>query len=216
MAGKIPREIGGLKSLVFLSLRNNEFSGRIPASIGDCKALEFLNLSSNQLSGEIPEAIADLEDLEYLYLFDNALEGRVPGCFSRLKYLKESDFRDNRLRGELPNFLDGCSSLEAVMTKWKNRKANYKHWILGDPVPSPASVQSPPNSSQMFLQSLEATPQNSSAVFLHPTLDDRVDSGLEEDFSGSNQIVTEFSRKVSASRDKRVYQLPEIVPLELA
>lgn len=46
----------------------------------------------------------------------------MPGSISRLKYLKESDFRDNRLRGELPNFLDGCSSLDAVMTKWKNRK----------------------------------------------------------------------------------------------
>lgn len=124
MSGPIPKDIGRLTSLVFLSLRNNEFSGPIPDSIGNCKALEFLNLSSNYLSGWIPESISELEDLEYLYLFDNKLEGRVPGSISRLKYLKESDFRDNRLRGELPNFLDGCSSLEAVMTKWKNRKGD--------------------------------------------------------------------------------------------
>lgn len=216
MSGKLPQELGRMRSLVFLSLRNNDFGGRIPLSIGACKALEFLNLSSNQLSGEIPDALGELEDLEYLYLFDNALEGRVPGCLARLKYLKECDVRDNRLRGELPNFLDGCSSLEAVMNKWKNRKANYKHWILGDPVPGAASIASPPNSSHMFLQSLESTPENSSAVFLHPTIDDSVDSGLEDDFSGNNQLVAEFTRKIPPElpRDKRVHQLPEAVPVE--
>ncbi|KAF1332512.1 Lrr-gtpase of the roco family, partial [Globisporangium splendens] len=221
MSGPIPSDIGRMTSLVFLSLRNNEFSGSIPDSIGDCKALEFLNLSSNHLSGWIPERLSDLEDLEYLYLFDNKLEGRVPGSIAKLKYLKESDFRDNRLRGELPNFLDGCSSLDAVMTKWKNRKgtkcshsvslhfaklrltvcvcvsANYKHSILGDPIPgaSEPGTCASPQSSQLFLRTVEPKPENSSAMLFHPTLDHRNDSGLEDDFSGSNQIVHEFARK---------------------
>ncbi|KAF1788359.1 Leucine-rich repeat domain, L domain-like [Phytophthora cactorum] len=168
LTGRIPADIGRMQSLVFLSLRNNELTGIIPPPIGCCKALEFLNLSSNQLSGPIPETLGDLEDLEYLYLFDNALEGRVPGSIARLKFLKESDFRDNRLRGELPNFLDGCSSLEAVMTKWKTRKASYRHAILGDPMPSP---DTPPTSSHQFLQTLEDPPSNSSATFLSPSFD---------------------------------------------
>ncbi|KAG2520109.1 hypothetical protein JM16_006888 [Phytophthora kernoviae] len=198
LTGHIPPDIGRMQGLVFLSLRNNELTGIIPPSIGSCKALEFLNLSSNQLSGPIPETLGELEDLEYLYLFDNALEGRVPGSIARLKFLKESDFRDNRLRGELPNFLDGCSSLEAVMTKWKNRKANYRHAILGDPMPTP---DTPPTSSHQFLQTLEDVPNNSSAAFLSlsfghkGSIDESLDDGAPEDDPANNShLVAEFSR----------------------
>ncbi|EGZ24153.1 hypothetical protein PHYSODRAFT_311245 [Phytophthora sojae] len=207
LTGKIPTDVGRMQALVFLSLRNNELTGIIPPSLGCCKALEFLNLSSNQLSGPIPETLGELEDLEYLYLFDNALEGRVPGSIARLKFLKESDFRDNRLRGELPNFLDGCSSLEAVMTKWKNRKASYRHAILGDPMPSP---DTPPTSSRQFLQTLEDPPSNSSATFLSQSFDHKgsSDEGLgdgapEDDPANNSHLVAEFSRK-------RVYQLPGV------
>lgn len=76
--------------------------------------------------------------------------------------------------------------------------ANYKHSILGDPIPgasAPGSCASP-HSSQLFLGTLEPKPENSSAMFFHPTLDQKNDSGLEDDFNGSNQIVHEFARKV--------------------
>jgi hypothetical protein len=209
MGGTIPHDIGKLTSLVFLSLRNNEFTGEIPESIGQCKALEFLNLSSNQLTGCIPETISDLEDLEYLYLFDNALEGRIPGCISKLKYLKESDFRDNRLRGELPNFLDGCSSLEAVMTKWKNRKASYRHAILGDPVPAGTPTS---NAAGMFLESLEYTPRNSSSVFLHPTFEDHENSRVEHDFGGSDHIIGDLARKLETN--VTTFRGSEVTPVE--
>lgn len=206
LTGSIPPEIGRLQSLVFLSLRNNELTGVIPPSLGSCKALEFLNLSSNQLSGPIPQTLGDLEDLEYLYLFDNILEGRVPGSIARLKFLKESDFRDNRLRGELPNFLDGCSSLEAVMTKWKHRKATYRHAILGDPMPCP---ETPPASSHQFLQTLESPPSNSSANILSHSFDQRgTDEGLSEetlqnDRANNSHLVAELTRN-------SVFQISEV------
>ncbi|CAI5723925.1 hypothetical protein KXD40_001091 [Peronospora effusa] len=206
LTGRIPKDIGRMQSLVFLSLRNNELTGIIPPSLGCCKTLEFLNLSSNQLSGSIPESLGELEDLEYLYLFDNALEGRVPDSIARLKFLRESDFRDNRLHGELPNFLDGCSSLEAVMTKWKNRKASYRHALLGDPMPSP---DTPPTSSHQFLQTLEDPPSNSSATFLSQSFDYKSsgdesfgDGSPEDDPAKNCHLVAEFSHK-------RVFQVPD-------
>ncbi|KAJ0405381.1 hypothetical protein P43SY_000260 [Pythium insidiosum] len=213
LSGPIPRDIGRLSSLVFLSLRNNELNGTIPESIGQCKSLEFLNLSSNQLSGSIPDTISELEDLEYLYLFDNALEGCVPGSISRLKYLKESDFRDNRLKGELPNFLDGCSSLDAVMSKWKNRKASYRHAILGDPIPLAPSSNNQVT-SKMFLTNLESTPHHSSSLFMHPTFDFRKDSCVEDDFSGPEFVMADLARKLDASRPKAVSLEHELTPVE--
>uniref|UniRef100_A0AAV1U373 Uncharacterized protein n=1 Tax=Peronospora matthiolae TaxID=2874970 RepID=A0AAV1U373_9STRA len=198
LTGCIPPDIGHMRSLVFLSLRNNEFTGVIPSSLGCCKALEFLNLSSNRLSGPIPEALGELESLEYIYLFDNALEGSIPRTFARLKFLKESDFRDNRLRGELPNFLDGCPSLEAVMSKWKNRKANYRYAVLGDPMPS---SYTPPASSHDFLQQLEDPVSNSSATCLSKSFgriisndESSGDGAPEDDPAKTSHLVTHFSR----------------------
>ncbi|CAI5721945.1 unnamed protein product [Hyaloperonospora brassicae] len=200
LTGCIPPDIGRMQSLVFLSLRNNALTGAIPSSLGCCKALEFLNLSSNQLSGPIPESLGELEALEYLYLFDNALEGSVPGSIARLKFLKESDFRDNRLQGELPNFLDGCSSLEAVMSKWKDRKANYRHAVFGDPMPS---VDVPPTSSHQFLQRLEDPPATACATYLSKSFghaissndDESLGEGAPEDAPARNShLVAQFSR----------------------
>ncbi|KAI9916191.1 hypothetical protein PsorP6_018020 [Peronosclerospora sorghi] len=181
LTGCIPTDIGHMQSLVFLSLRNNELTGVIPSSLGSCKALEFLNL---------------LENLEYLYLIDNALESRVPGSIARLKFLKESDFRDNRLCGELPNFLYGCSILEAVMTKWKNRKASYRHAPLGDPMPSFNML---PTSTHQFVQTLEDPPSNPSTIILSQTFGHKTsaydDLFLENDSANNSFLIANFSRK---------------------
>lgn len=88
--------------------------------------------------------------------------------------------------------------------------ANYKHSILGDPLPGAGdpSVSASPQSSRAFLRALESPPSHSSAIFVHPTIDHKLDSSLEYEFNGSTPIVAEFTRKLPT--DKRVYAaLPE-------
>ncbi|KAI9918735.1 hypothetical protein PsorP6_012014 [Peronosclerospora sorghi] len=185
LTGCIPTDIGHMQSLVFLSLRNNELTGVIPSSLGSCKALEFLDLSSSQLSGPILESLGKLENLY-----------RVPGSIARLKFLKESDFRDNRLCGELPNFLDGCPIFEAVMTKWKNRKAIYRHSPLGDPMPSFNML---PTSTHQFLQTLEDSASSPSTIILSLNFGHKTsayDDGFLEKYSANNSfLITIFSQK---------------------
>lgn len=100
-------------------------------------------------------------------------------------------------------FRDACCSLLCELTSvnasLSHLAANYKHSILGDPIPgaSEPGTCASPNASQLFLRNLEPKPENSSALFFHPTLDQKNDSGLEDDFSGSSQLVHEFARKVT-------------------
>lgn len=76
--------------------------------------------------------------------------------------------------------------------------ANYKHSILGDPIPgaSEPGTCASPNASHAFLHDLEPPAENSSALLFHPTLDHKTDSGREDDFGGTHQLVYEFARKV--------------------
>ncbi|XP_035545117.1 receptor kinase-like protein Xa21 [Juglans regia] len=55
--GHIPETIGGLISLVNLSLAVNQLEGSIPISFGGLVSLELLDLASNNLSGEIPKSL---------------------------------------------------------------------------------------------------------------------------------------------------------------
>ncbi|KAK4403850.1 Receptor-like protein 50 [Sesamum angolense] len=76
--GKIPGEIGELKSLVVLNLSRNAFDGEIPSSLGDLVQLESLDLSSNKLSGTIPQQLTSLTFLAFFNISYNNLTGHVP------------------------------------------------------------------------------------------------------------------------------------------
>ena len=54
LAGSIPGQLGGLSSLVKLSLHINELTGEIPPELGGLSALTQLRLRDNRLTGEIP------------------------------------------------------------------------------------------------------------------------------------------------------------------
>ena len=51
--GRIPTEIGLLKSLTYLKLDHNSFVSIIPAEIEHLKQLNLLHLHSNRMQGEI-------------------------------------------------------------------------------------------------------------------------------------------------------------------
>ena len=62
LSGEIPRELGSLSELRWLTLFGNQLNGEIPPELGSLSNLK--GLSSNQLSGEIPPELGDLSNLE--------------------------------------------------------------------------------------------------------------------------------------------------------
>ncbi|KAG4213232.1 hypothetical protein ERO13_A01G041966v2 [Gossypium hirsutum] len=91
-SGKIPSNIGELKSLEERNFSHNNLVGCIPSSIGLLTNLEWLDLSSNQLACRIPQKLLDLAFLEVLNLSCNKPEGPIPegkqfNTFSNESYL---------------------------------------------------------------------------------------------------------------------------------
>jgi hypothetical protein len=61
-----------------LNLSSNQLGGKIPNNIGAMRSLASLDLSINKLSGEIPWSLSNLTSLSYMNLSYNNLSGRIP------------------------------------------------------------------------------------------------------------------------------------------
>jgi len=72
-----------------IKLGFNKLSGEIPKEIGKLINLEYLSLNNNQLTGEIPKEIGKLVNLEWLYLYNNQLSGEIPKEVQELKCFKK-------------------------------------------------------------------------------------------------------------------------------
>lgn len=70
--------ITSLDGLMNLNLSRNHLSGKIPDDIGAMKSLQSLDLSMNRISGEIPMSLSDLTFLSSLDLSCHNLVGRIP------------------------------------------------------------------------------------------------------------------------------------------
>jgi Leucine-rich repeat (LRR) protein len=82
LTGKIPKELGYLKSL--LKINNNHLSGSIPSEIGLLKNLEDLDVGGNMLTEVIPKKVFKLPFLHNLNLSGNKIKGRIPSDFVQL------------------------------------------------------------------------------------------------------------------------------------
>lgn len=68
LSGKIPPEIGQLKSLSGLYLHFNKLHGALPKEIADLTQLSDLYLNVNNLSGEIPPQLGNISSLQGKFL----------------------------------------------------------------------------------------------------------------------------------------------------
>ncbi|KAF3325389.1 Receptor-like protein 12 [Carex littledalei] len=62
----------------YIDMSNNEYWGRIPEEIGQLKSLDVLNLSHNTLIGPILQEFANLQQFQLLDLSSNQISGHIP------------------------------------------------------------------------------------------------------------------------------------------
>ncbi|GMP61820.1 hypothetical protein CsSME_00024132 [Camellia sinensis var. sinensis] len=77
-----------LGRVVNISLQGQGLAGKIPAEIGQLKSLSGLYLHFNELYGVVPEEIANLSQLSDLYLNVNNLSGEIPPVIGTMANLQ--------------------------------------------------------------------------------------------------------------------------------
>ncbi|XP_071688720.1 protein NSP-INTERACTING KINASE 2-like [Rutidosis leptorrhynchoides] len=112
--GKIPAEIGELKSLTGLYLHFNGLHGEIPKEIGELTQLTDLYLNVNNLSGEIPPELEKMANLQVLQLCYNQLTGSLPSQLGSLKKLNVLALQYNQLTGAIPANLGDLETLQRM------------------------------------------------------------------------------------------------------
>lgn len=98
ISGKIPKELGNLKSLVSMDMYQNKLEGEIPKSFANLKSLKFLRLNNNKLTGSIPRELTTLSDLKVFDVSNNGLCGTIPVDGPFRSFPMES-FENNKLNG---------------------------------------------------------------------------------------------------------------------
>ena len=136
LTGAIPAELGNLSNLSSLSLWNNQLTGTIPTELGNLSNLTFLRLSGNELTGAIPAELGNLTKLDSLYLGSNRLSGTIPSEFGNLTNLRHlllgsSGSGRNQLTGAIPAELKNLTKLQSL-DLWKNRISGTIPVWLGD------------------------------------------------------------------------------------
>lgn len=109
--GEALESIGNLKNLRTLFLKQCNLTGEIPAFISQFTSLETLDLSMNHLVGEVPKGISNLRNLSKIELFQNNLTGEFPAEIAELTHLREIDVSHNHLSGTLPQKLGTLKNL---------------------------------------------------------------------------------------------------------
>ncbi|CAB9525148.1 STYKc [Seminavis robusta] len=111
----IPSQIGFLRNMSYLMLKNWKIIGTIPAELGGLTKLESLTLPGNSITGTLPEDLFALTHLFSLKLGSNKMEGTLPpDLFSKLSCLQQLHINDNEFIGSIPTEVGLLSSLKKL------------------------------------------------------------------------------------------------------
>lgn len=118
LTGRLPTELGNLKSLEELGLAYNNFDGSIPNEINsltNLRELELARTARGGLAGPLP-ALTGLTSLNVLSLDYNKFQGSIPQSF--LSGVTDKNTKEmkvglsfNLLTGEVPQSLDSFSNM---------------------------------------------------------------------------------------------------------
>ncbi|XP_019434272.1 PREDICTED: putative disease resistance protein At1g50180 [Lupinus angustifolius] len=129
--GKLPKEIGFLIHLRFLSLRNTKID-ELPPSIGNLRCLQTLDLLTGNSTVQIPNVIEKMDKLRHLYLPESCGDSAEKWVLTKLKNLQtlvnfpseKCDVRDlmnltslRKLVIDDPNFGDIFKSLNVTFNQ---------------------------------------------------------------------------------------------------
>eukprot|EP00850_Spirogloea_muscicola_P017185 SM000145S00802 [mRNA] locus=s145:151615:158524:- [translate_table: standard] len=114
LSGAIPPELGNCSSLKVLALARNKLSGPLPPQLGRLAKLGAMHISDNQLSGAIPQELAALPLISYFAICRTRVNGSIPPALGRAPLLQTLLLTDNQLSGEVPRELGKCKQLESI------------------------------------------------------------------------------------------------------
>ncbi|KAL2931053.1 putative LRR receptor-like serine/threonine-protein kinase RFK1 [Bienertia sinuspersici] len=129
LSGEIPKELGGITSLIALyvsvllpsttlNLEANQFTGRVPDELGKLMNLKTFRISDNNFGGVIPDYIQNWRQLNRLELHASGLHGPIPSVISLLDGL--ADLRISDIDGptqEFPNLSNMTDSLVRLVLR---------------------------------------------------------------------------------------------------
>ena len=103
LEGMLSSEIGNLRSLEYLELRENNFDGQIPTDLGLLQSLTLLDISDLECITEasIPSEVGNLSSLKTFYTKRSRLRGALPTELFGLVSLEEFNLSENSLSGSL-------------------------------------------------------------------------------------------------------------------
>ena len=121
MRGRLPSEIGNLRFLRKISLKNDvgssgyhKMGGSIPSSWGNLGHLRILDMRNNVIGAIIPSSFGGLRDLEQLHLQGNQIEGQMPSALGNLDKLEILDISNNQLTGSIPRSFGDLAKLRRL------------------------------------------------------------------------------------------------------
>ncbi|XP_054815643.1 probable leucine-rich repeat receptor-like serine/threonine-protein kinase At3g14840 isoform X2 [Prosopis cineraria] len=124
-------ELGKIRKLERLILRNCNINGTIPEYLGNMTAIKTIDLSFNKLSGHVPNSFANLKR-EYIFLTENLLDGPIPPWIGNAPETIDIDLSYN-------NFSVDSSGQQACSKENVNIFTNSSTGDLGKPVCSRSS-----------------------------------------------------------------------------
>ncbi|KAK9672275.1 hypothetical protein RND81_12G088500 [Saponaria officinalis] len=115
LTGNIPNSFKNLTYLSKVLLNDNHFQGTIPSSLGSCPSLLYLDMSSNRLNGTLLDALFNgSSKFISLLIHDNLLVGSIPFEIGMQTNLVEFSVSKNKLSGTIPDSFGECSSLQSL------------------------------------------------------------------------------------------------------
>ncbi|CAI5516535.1 unnamed protein product [Closterium sp. Naga37s-1] len=119
-SGPLPAYIGGMASLVNLSLAHNQFAGEIPPDMFGAgqASLQSVRLNNNQIKGPIPDGLGQVPLLSELWLHGNLLSGAIPDSLGGpLSLLQSVKLYENELTGMVPKTLGDTPNLRDLQVQ---------------------------------------------------------------------------------------------------